>query len=525
MYQPPVLAMDSHRAVSPEAAQLQAEFVKLSEQYRRFTELLPASPLDGGAFSSNPSSPSAVPIKAYRAEGPRVSPRNGPQGTLFADWPRCRLPDQTSELSRLRDRCNSLAARHAMDQQEPPSWQLMQDSTIAALCQHASEAHSVPVGRLVTQTGEKLSPSSLVSSLGLEDGDVLHALVRKTRLARSPHQDFLAQIKTDGNVSILRHDGYGNPWESKYLLAMLTDVEEIVASKHSFAARRADGSVVTWGSETRTDINQVKQLAASIHAFAAVRNDGLVETWGLAEYGGDSEHLRSRLCDVKEVVASTYAFAALRVDGTVLSWGECTCGGDSSEVDEQLTDVQQIAATGRAFAAIRGDGSVVTWGHKAAGADSAPVRAELQDVCRIAASRNAFAAITAAGHVITWGQASSGGSMSDVEAQLSDVREIVGSDGAFAALAGDGHVVTWGDSRYGGDIRAVREQLADVQHLCASRFAFAALRADGSVVSWGHASAGGDHSSVSEQLYDIVDVAATKNGFAALRQDDEVITW
>ena len=104
--------------------------------------------------------------------------------------------------------------------------------------------------------------------------------------------------------------------------------------------------------------------------FAAIRADGSVVTWGSRTGGGDSRNVQHQLCHVKQIQASLFAFAAIRADGSVVAWGDPACGGDSRVVQHQLFDVRHIQASldilgfrnpqgfEGAFAAIRGDGSV-----------------------------------------------------------------------------------------------------------------------------------------------------------------------
>ena len=68
-------------------------------------------------------------------------------------------------------------------------------------------------------------------------------------------------------------------------------------------------------------------------AFAALKADGSVITWGSAESGGDSSTVRDALSSgVRQVVGNAGAFAAVKTDASVVTWGEANAGGDSSEV-------------------------------------------------------------------------------------------------------------------------------------------------------------------------------------------------
>ncbi|MGD9971217.1 MAG: DUF4347 domain-containing protein, partial [Sulfuricurvum sp.] len=204
-------------------------------------------------------------------------------------------------------------------------------------------------------------------------------------------------------------------------------------------------------------------------AFAALRADGSVVTWGSSIYGGDSSSVASQIdgtLDVTQVFSAYRAFAALRTDGSVVTWGNSSYGGDSSSVAAKLDgtiDVTQIFSTYYAFAALRADGSVVTWGSSSNGADSSSVASQIDgtiDVTQVFSTGYAFAALRADGSVVTWGSYS--GDSSSVAAKLDgtiDVTQVFSTAYAFAALRADGSVVTWGSSTSGGDSSSVTSQI------------------------------------------------------------------
>ena len=88
---------------------------------------------------------------------------------------------------------------------------------------------------------------------------------------------------------------------------------------------------------------EVTDITASAGAFAARREDGTVVTWGEAKFSGDSSAVQERLLQVRKIRATPHAFAAIREDGTVVTWGEPEYGGDCTSVEDQLTDVTRPA--------------------------------------------------------------------------------------------------------------------------------------------------------------------------------------
>ncbi|MEI7796958.1 MAG: hypothetical protein WCI06_10035, partial [Methylococcaceae bacterium] len=155
---------------------------------------------------------------------------------------------------------------------------------------------------------------------------------------------------------------------------LLADVKQIYSTGTAFAALKNDGTVVTWGNQlaggattsssivagkivtvdaqTSFDVNvnpehKVIEIFSTYNSFAALRADGSVVTWGSAATGGDSttdKTLAAKLngtIDVVQIYSTDYAFSALCADGSVVTWGgnaRFGYGGDSSTVKD-LTGV------------------------------------------------------------------------------------------------------------------------------------------------------------------------------------------
>ena len=65
-------------------------------------------------------------------------------------------------------------------------------------------------------------------------------------------------------------------------------------------------------------------LKTYLKTFAALKADGSVVAWGYKDYGGDCSEVQSQLVDVQYIYATETAFAALKADGAVVSWGKKT---------------------------------------------------------------------------------------------------------------------------------------------------------------------------------------------------------
>ncbi len=65
-------------------------------------------------------------------------------------------------------------------------------------------------------------------------------------------------------------------------------------------------------------------------AFAALKADGSVVSWGsTGKYLGDGRHedigyteVKSQLVDVQHIYSTKWAFAALKADGSLVAWGQ-----------------------------------------------------------------------------------------------------------------------------------------------------------------------------------------------------------
>ncbi|MCX6409947.1 MAG: fibronectin type III domain-containing protein [Actinobacteria bacterium] len=354
---------------------------------------------------------------------------------------------------------------------------------------------------------------------------------------------------------------------------------------NSFAALKADGSVVAWGGANRGGdpacvVNTsscgaaatgslssgVTSIFSSYGAYAALKQDGSLVVWGSVAYGGDiSCTLAAFPCNpvsqatlssgVRAVTSTFNAFAATKTDGSVVTWGPKASGGDAScavtsdcspaPAGSLSSGVAQVFAGYEAFAALKTDGSAVAWGNPAYGGDaSAPVGGTLTGLTDIVPNGSAFAARTSVGGVVTWGNGSNGGdptcpapcSPAAAGSLTSGITAITNTDKAFAARKSDGSVVSWGDAPSGGDSSApVGGALTGVTSIFATSAAFAALKSDGSVVTWGGSNSGGDASCTpgascspapaGSLASGVTAIFASEKAFAALKQDGSVVTW
>ena len=76
----------------------------------------------------------------------------------------------------------------------------------------------------------------------------------------------------------------------------------------------------------------VQTIFSNDGAFAALRADGSVVAWGSSSKGGTTapSSVTGANSGVDEIFSTEYAFAALKTDGSVVAWGESNNGGCDS---------------------------------------------------------------------------------------------------------------------------------------------------------------------------------------------------
>ncbi|TFH89547.1 hypothetical protein [Vibrio ouci] len=368
--------------------------------------------------------------------------------------------------------------------------------------------------------------------------------------------------------------------EPEYATFQSIVVEEIISNDFAFAARKTDGSVITWGisanggdsSSVTAELVDVTTIVPGNGTFAAIKRDGSVVTWGVASYGGDSSAVTGQLNDVTSIAASNFAFAALKGDGTVVAWGDPLRGGDlegltpsniTSVVGNNtsfvaidnlgatyfwgldssggvpvsvmpnygVSDVQSAIGNDLAFALLKTDGSVTGHGNNSYGGDMATLAARITNADSLYSSWFGFAALIDDGSIVSWGNIDGvsygvSGNTAFLEPTVTNATMITASRDAFAAVEAAGTVVAWGDANDGGDNSAVVADLVNVDFVVAARAAFAAKKSDGSVVAWGDATRGGDTSlNLSGSLSNVETIVSSLYSFAAITDDKQIVTW
>ena len=301
--------------------------------------------------------------------------------------------------------------------------------------------------------------------------------------------DAFAALKSDGTVVAWGDPSSGGDASSP-VGGALTGIADVVPNGYAFAAITGAGGVVVWGDPgaggdpTCASVSPcaaapagslasgVVDMNSTNEAFAARKADGSVVTWGVPTSGGNSSApIGGSLTGVRSIAATDKAFAAVKSDGSVVVWGDGDFGGNPTCTPTVFCSpappgslaggVVSIVATNQAFAALKSDGSVVAWGAEGYGGNAsctpgsctpAPAGALSGGVTDIMWAQESFFARTRDGSVVTWGATPRGGdSSSPIGGPLERVASTFATNGAGAAITASGAVVTWGDPDVGGD--------------------------------------------------------------------------
>ncbi|MCF4995075.1 hypothetical protein GIW70_00610 [Pseudomonas syringae] len=329
--------------------------------------------------------------------------------------------------------------------------------------------------------------------------------------------------------------GWGNAQYGALIpstIITMDDIVEVSCTRSAYAARRANGAVVVWGtaaeggSMTGIDPLNFVHVVGNATAFTGLKTTGRIVAWGTAADGGTIPAPVSELTDIVHITAAGQAFAAQRATGHVVAWGLEGNGGTIPADVAGLTDIETLIGSFGAFAAHRANGRIVGWGHATHGGNVPAEIAALTDIIELScANAQAFAARRATGQVVAWGTAEYGGTIDPLIEGLTDIVEVSSNWRAFAARRANGRVVAWGRPAEGGAVPDDIATLNDIVQVCGSSMAFAALRRNGTVVAWGNATVGGDTTEVVDQLTQVQALYDNTHGFTALTADGRVVTW
>ena len=147
----------------------------------------------------------------------------------------------------------------------------------------------------LTAKGRQLELTATLGEAGLQDGDVVAAVVQ---LGKVTTTDKAFALHGHGEAVVTwGHPDYGG--DSSQVREQLKNVQHIQA--------------------TRCLLGKIN--IALRGAFAGILESGAVVTWGDPVGGGDSSHVQEQLQNVQRIQATGFAFAAILAAGHVVTWG------------------------------------------------------------------------------------------------------------------------------------------------------------------------------------------------------------
>jgi alpha-tubulin suppressor-like RCC1 family protein len=427
--------------------------------------------------------------------------------------------------------------------------------------------------------------------VGYKFGNIKFAQVQGLSdvVAVSAGRDNSLAVKSDGTVWVWGQDYNNIPNQ----IVGLTDVTAVSAGGANYALK-SNGTVWAWGNnyagqlgdgttitrlKTPAQISGLSNVAEVIGGYShaiARKSDGTVYAWGSNSYGevGDGTNTNrsvptqvTTLSGIIKVSSKSYHNIALKDDGTLWTWGNNTHGtlGDDTTINrnspvqvQDLSDAMDVSAGYYYTLALKSDGTVWAWGQRGAVVgglanltpQETPIQViEIDNVSTILGGGFHAMAIKMDGTVWAWGnnnyeQLGIGTTACRFAPTpfygVSDVVSAKGGDTHNLALKADGTVVAWGSNSYGqlGDnSTTARAQPVQVQNLSSvTSIAIGdrhnlAVKSDGTVWLWGNGYAGQTYSqtySTPVQVSGLTDVVAVSCGLThnlALKSDGTVWVW
>lgn len=281
--------------------------------------------------------------------------------------------------------------------------------------------------------------------------------------------------RADGSVICWGSDLQGQ----STIPAELGLVVQIDAGGRHTVARRIDGSVVCWGSNDAGQcavppaLGSAIWISGGIDHTLAVGPGGIVFAWGSNAQGQSSPPASAS--PSRAVSAGTDHSMSLRTDGTVVCWG--SNGSGKCTVPPGLASVSSIAAGGTFSAALRTDGSIVLWG----GLGQGSIPTGLPAIRSIDAGESHCIVLGVDGVVRAFGMDIDG--QSTVPTLAPGVRAIGAGAAHSLAVTVDGQAAGWGLDNLGQASPPLR--LRQAERVSAGNSFSAAVNSLDRVRAWG----------------------------------------
>ena len=179
-----------------------------------------------------------------------------------------------------------------------------------------------------------------------------HSLIAQHEQLKAWHVDTIAlwscSTAADPSfISVLEELSGARVWASEQALGRLDPNTSHwqLSSRHSGSQRQPAlpipqdkqqawphqlGDFTTYTDIAPTYPGKTVKESRNEEAFAALKEDGSVITWGHESRGGDSSNVAAELSSgVSQIFSANDAFAALKDDGSVITWGDDGDGGEN----------------------------------------------------------------------------------------------------------------------------------------------------------------------------------------------------
>lgn len=223
--------------------------------------------------------------------------------------------------------------------------------------------------------------------------------------------------------------------------ADLTNAFTVAGSYNASFAARTDGTLVSWGSGSNTNISASATNVVGLSSgtgTVALRSDGSISAWNFS-------YAIPNLSNAVAVAAGNNFGFALRAEGTLVPWG----ASPYTNYTAGLNHVVAVACGTSHSLALKSDGTVAGWGDSLK-STAINVPYALSNVVGIAAGYSHSLALKADGTVTAWGS----GSGTNLPAGMTNVAAIYcgaysGGSSVSLAVRSNGTVLAWGDNSFG----------------------------------------------------------------------------
>lgn len=344
--------------------------------------------------------------------------------------------------------------------------------------------------------------------------------IRQAVVSENGH--YIIGIRQDSSFFLHGDDAFSFLYDNiiNNMPAGLNDLAKVQPANDCVLALRADGTVVTWGSNCDAlpdGLENIIDIASYGNHHIALKNDGSVIAWG----SNDISELSNEWSDIVKIDIQSREAYGLKSDGSLVNWGVSS----HWPLPMGLKNVKSILmldfnAWNQNYA-VTETGDVIKWGgFNIHGDNPTVIPNDLHPVKSLHLAPgdiNAVIALEERGTVRAWNEDND----YELPEGLTNIVSIASNKSHGLALKGDGTVVTWGDNSYGQlDLPA---DLNDVKAMAVGDHHSLILKNDGTVLAFGSNTYG--ESTVPDGLTNVKRVVAGDKVSYAIKHDGVAVEW